>query len=94
MNPKGIITIALEGVSLEQTERLREAIHTLIEERVFSLRNGRAILHFDQDGILSAIDFDFQRWRRGKPPRRLDDLWKNATIELIYTPTHTKSGNQ
>ena len=64
---KGIITITLEGASLEETERYRAMIHTLFESGVFNIRNGKAILNFDNLGLLAEVELQIKRWRRDKP---------------------------
>ena len=61
---QGIITIKLEGVSLQQTERCRAMIHTMFEHDVFNIRNGKAILNFDHTGLLADIEISMKTWSR------------------------------
>ena len=63
----GTITITLEGVSFQDTERYRKMIHTLFERGVFNIRNGKAILNFDNDGDLAEIEAQVKTFRRDKP---------------------------
>lgn len=63
---KGSIIITLEGVSFEETERYRAIIHLLFERGVFNIKNGKAILNFDELG-LAEIESQVKTWKRGKP---------------------------
>lgn len=65
---KGRFEIEIEGISLEETERLRLLTFTLITEGIFHLRNGNATLHFDHQGQLQAVDVNYRKWRREKRP--------------------------
>ncbi len=40
---------------------------TLKESGVFDIRNGKAILNFDQDGTLCEIDCNLKLYKRGVP---------------------------
>jgi|TARA_Y100000034_G_scaffold33382_1_gene40929 hypothetical protein len=79
----GTINIKLEGVSFQHTERLRKIIHTLISQGVFNIKNGNAVLSFDDEGSLAAIELNIKKWKKGKEPPLLQDHYKNATIEII-----------
>lgn len=61
---EGIITIKLNGISFEQTERCRQMIHQMFMSDVFNVRNGKAILNFDSDGILADIEISQKTWSR------------------------------
>ena len=61
---EGIITIKLEGVTLEQTERCRQMIHKMFEAGVFNVRNGKAILNFDSDSNMADIEISMKTWSR------------------------------
>lgn len=62
----GKIEIILENVSFEETKRLREVIHTLLANGSLAIRNGRCILHFDNDSNLMKVDHEFVKWHRKK----------------------------
>lgn len=79
----GTITITLEGATFEQTERCREMIHTMFEQGIFHIKNGKALLHFDHEGQLQQIEVDLIKWKRNKPSQALADVYKNATISII-----------
>jgi hypothetical protein len=48
----------------EDLVRIQQTIHQMLAEGVFSIKNGRVILHFDHLGILQIVAFDFIKWRR------------------------------
>ena len=82
MNEEGIITIKLEGVDFEQTERCRRIIHTLFSRGFFGIRNGNAQVHFDPLGEVNSIEVHKITYRRDKPPPLLHDLLEYATIKV------------
>lgn len=88
---KPTITITMEGVTFEQVERARLFIHELFTAGVLGLKNGRAILEFDHEGVLQEIKFDYIRWKRNKALPVAVKIYENATIE-ITSPTQTTSG--
>lgn len=53
-------------ISDEELTRIEENLLSMIAQGVFTVRNGRAILHFDNEGKLQIIAFDFIKWRRAK----------------------------
>ena len=74
---KGEILIKLEGVSFEETERCRQIIHKLFESNVFVLRNGKAILNFDNFGGLADIEVSMKTYSRryeNEPPIVLNPM--------------------
>lgn len=64
---KGHIVIELEGITFEETQRYREIIHLLIGSGALNIRNGKTILHWDQNA-LQGIETDVHLWKRGKSP--------------------------
>lgn len=64
MIEQGVINVILENVSEKETLRLREVIHTLIAQGSLNIRNGRAIIHFDNDSNVMKIDHEFIKWRK------------------------------
>lgn len=90
VNLPGIIQIVLPGVTFEETERCRAIIHTLFQNEIFNIRNGKATLHFDHEGTLQQIQVDTTRWRRDKP---LTALREPDKLEVqVKTLTETISG--
>ena len=64
---EGIITIRLDGITREQTERCRQMIHQMFVSDVFNVRNGKATLNFDHEGILCDIEISMKTWSRRYP---------------------------
>lgn len=60
----GKIEIILNGVTFEETKRLRELIHTLLSNGSLSIKNGRAIIHFDSNANIMKIDHEFIKWSK------------------------------
>ena len=86
----GTITINLEGVSLEDTERCRRILHSLIEWGVLTVFNSKCVLHFGPKGELEMMERTvFHR----KPPLR-DSLERaKGEVQLNHPiPNSTKSG--
>ena len=63
MIEQGIIQIVLDNVSEAETLRLKEIIHTLIAQGSLSIRNGRSIIHYDNDARLQKIEHEFIKWK-------------------------------
>jgi hypothetical protein len=63
---KGTITIDIDNVTPEDTERVRSVIERLILSGSFNVRNGNVTLHFDHEGVLQLIDSHVIRYRRKK----------------------------
>ena len=78
---EGTITLKLEGITFEETERIREMIHILISQGVFHVKNGTATLSFDRDALLQDIEIRYKRWKRDKPSD-FANPYKNVKIEL------------
>ena len=80
MKEEGTILLKLEGVSLEDTDRYRQAIHTLIAQGVLGLRRGSVTLHFDHEGVIQEIEYH-RRWRRTSSPERLVKFYERVTVD-------------
>lgn len=63
MIEQGIINIVLDNVSEAETMRLKEIIHNLISQGTLNIRNGHAIIHFDNDARLQKIEHEFIKWK-------------------------------
>ena len=62
----GVITIKLENVTFEQTERCRKMIHKLFEKGFFNIRNGSFTANFDSKGDMVAGEHRLT-WRDASP---------------------------
>ena len=84
---KGTIVITLEGISFEETERYRQMVHILFQSGVFGIRNGKAILNFDHEGMLAEIELQVKRWRRDKPmsETKVLEQFKIETLPIEQT---------
>jgi len=51
---------------MAETERCRQVIHKLFERGVFNIRNGKAILNFNEIGLLTEIEGQIKLWKRGR----------------------------
>lgn len=56
----------MDGASPLETERVREIIHIMFTAGAFGIKNGCAMLHFDSNGILQAVEPHYTSWRRPK----------------------------
>lgn len=63
---KGNIVISIEKTTIKEMVRLQETIALLFDQGVMNIRNGKAVLHFDDRGKCRAIDKDVSSWRDGK----------------------------
>lgn len=63
---KGIITLEMEGITQEATERFREIFVTLIASGSLGIRSGQAVLHFDHEGTLKLVETHETKWVRRK----------------------------
>lgn len=61
---EGIIEIRIQDITPSNTIRIKKIIHTLIEQGVFTIRNGNATLHFDETGDLGSIEMHFKKWKK------------------------------
>ncbi len=82
MTERGTITITLEGLSIQEVERYRQIIQTLILEGALNIRNGKALLHFNHLGDLQQIQLDVIKWRRDASVNPIAKNLKNVTVEI------------
>ena len=66
---EGVITIKLDGITKEQTERCRQMIHQMFLSEVFNVRNGKAVLNFDSEGLLADIEISQKTYSRRHEPQ-------------------------
>jgi len=87
------ININLEGVTFEQARRCELIIRQLFEAGIFSMKSGKAILHFDKDGMMAQVDLDYVKWRRNElSPYTLDKIYNSAKIEIVsQTPENERA---
>ena len=83
---KGVINVEMEGATWEETQRLQQIVHILIERGALSLKNGKVTLSFDNDANLGEIKFDAVVWRKDKAS---NPLHKSLKSDTITTTTQT-----
>ena len=64
----GEIIIQLGNVSFDETKRFREIIHTLLANGSLSIRNGKCIIHYDNEARIMKIEHDFIKWSKKHNP--------------------------
>lgn len=87
----GTIVIKLEDVSLVETERFRQIIHKLIQFGVFNVRNGKAILNFDNTGSLADIELQIKTWNRRFENEPIPQLNSFEQFTISTTPIDNSS---
>lgn len=63
---KSVITFEFEGLTEVETHRFRENMDLLIQQGFFNLHDGKGIAHFNFEGKIKEIGFDFTKWRYEK----------------------------
>lgn len=58
---KGTITINIEGISFEETERYRGIITFLIASGAFNVRGGSVTVQFDPLGLAQEVEVRYIR---------------------------------
>lgn len=62
----GIIQLKVENVSQEQTLAYQEILSSLIASGALALKNGKAILHFDSEGVFQGCQVEYWAFKRRK----------------------------
>jgi hypothetical protein len=60
------IKLDFAGVSQRELVSIQQTIEILFQSGVFHIKNGKAILNFDHEGVLQEISLDYKKWRRKK----------------------------
>ena len=55
-----------EFLLFKRLEEVFPDLAVMLDQGVFNFRNGKAIIHRDDKGVLMGIDFDVKTWRRKK----------------------------
>lgn len=66
MNVVSVELSELEAKRFIEFQKHYDSFSIMLEAGVFGLRNGKAIVGFDEGGTLCDIDFDIKRYKRGK----------------------------
>lgn len=62
----GHIKLDIEGISETDTLKYQEILTVLISSGAMSLKNGKAVLHFDSDGTFQGVQLDYWAFKRRK----------------------------
>lgn len=63
----GRIELSIENISKEETLRYQEILVALISSGALTLKGGgKAVLHFDHEGIFQGVQLDYWAFRRRK----------------------------
>lgn len=81
--PKATIQIQLEDTTVKELSRVHAIIQTCIDRGILNLRNGSAVLHFDDEGELRGVDKNVSSYREGKPVINRVAIFTKATVEII-----------
>lgn len=60
----GQIELKIDNISREETLKYQEILAVLISSGALSLKRGKAILHFSDDGIFQGVELDFWSFKR------------------------------
>lgn len=92
---KATITIELEGVEMLQAKRCEILIRELFQAGVFGIRNGKAVLYFDGDGMLGRVDAEIVKWNRRNngAQSELENFYKSAIIGTSSLPQDKERAN-
>jgi hypothetical protein len=60
------IQLNIPDIDLKETARYQEILVSLISSGALNLKNGKATLHFDRDGIYQGVQLDYWAWKRRK----------------------------
>jgi len=88
---QGNIVITLDGVSFKDTERCRQMIHKMFESGVFNVRNGKAILNFDNYGLLADIEVSMKTWSRKFDKEPIPELNSFSQFKIEMTDRDNSS---
>ena len=62
---KGLLNLEMTNIYPEEIKKLRDYFTQLIDLQIHRFKNGKIILHFDNDGNLRQIDVEYIKWRKG-----------------------------
>jgi hypothetical protein len=63
------IELKIENISKEETFKYQEILSALITSGALNLKNGKAILHFDGQGMFMGVQLDYWAFKRKKEDR-------------------------
>lgn len=66
---QGKIQLDIDNISKEQTLAYQEILTALIASGALNVKNGKAVLHFDSDGVFQGVQLEYWAFKRRKEGR-------------------------
>ena len=63
---KGILEMEMKNITTPEMNKLRDYFVQLAELQIHRFKNGKIIMHFDNEGELMKIDVERVAWKRVK----------------------------
>lgn len=60
------IQLNIPDIDVKETLRYQEILVALISSGALNLKNGKAVLHFDSEGIFQGVQLDYWAFKRRK----------------------------
>jgi hypothetical protein len=60
------LNLFFNNLNEAEFKRVSDSIQTMQERDVFMMKNGQVVLHYDHEGTLQEIGFNYKRWKRRK----------------------------
>lgn len=60
------IQLNIPDIDIKETARYQEILVALVSSGALNLKNGKAVLHFDSDGVFQGVQLDFWAFKRKK----------------------------
>ena len=79
---EGKLEIRIKNTTAKEMARLYRLLDALFKNGVTNTRNGRVVLHFNDQGELRGIDKDVSTWREGKEVVTRVAMYEEAIVEI------------
>ncbi len=87
-NSASKVEFEFEGLTEEQTHRFRANMEILVQQGVFNIHDGKAIIHFNYEGKIKEINFDFIKWRE---PKKKSVVTKPRELSILEVKRRLQS---
>lgn len=81
--PEGTLKITVTNTTPQELFRIYQTLATIFDQGLLNMRNGKAILHFDDHGSLRGVDKDVSSWRDGKEVVTRVAMHESIVVELL-----------
>jgi hypothetical protein len=58
------IQLNIPDIDIKETTRYQEILVALISSGALNLKNGKAVLHFDSEGVFQGVQLDYWAFKR------------------------------